>query len=405
MALKQKFTEFLPLITGLNNVFQVKIYDATQTELPTLAQEIAITQGQFSITGQPLPQDVCIELDDKENKTTKLEVVFEKNSILPQQKSLYRELSKTIKKDSDEFLIINILEGDRNARPLSNLIIGVIKITGKDLNSDLIKGSDIELQITLTDSRELQVSVYLVMTQQEFKNVFSVSEKHINLARLKEQFVDLEHEIRHSIRTFSVDENDVWAIQAHQYVKELERYKEDVHLLTENDNTDKKYVIAEAIQRISQEYDKLGGEDRLQNLRHEYLDIKELAEQYLPSVDFRKDELKQEFNRICQNEPSIMISRNAARLEKAIEFMDNFIYKVMMNNLSHLIAKFEEFKNYSPDSYTNYKGAQIIFQHAQKALEAEQFFEFRQLVYNITHLFTNYNFKALNDDFQGTGIG
>jgi molecular chaperone DnaK len=405
VPLKQKFTDFLPLITGLNNIFQFKIYDANQTELLGLNQEIAITQGQFSISGQPLPQDICIEIDDKENKTTKLEVIFEKNSILPQQKSLYRQLSKTILKDSDDFIIINILEGDRNARPLSNLIIGVIKITGKDLTSDLIKGSDIELKVMMTDSRELQVSVYLVMTQQEFKNVFSVSEKHINLARLKEQFIDLENEIRQSIRMFSVNDNDVWAIQAHQYLNEMERYRVDVQQLTEKDNTDKKYVISETIQRISQEYDKLGGEDRMQTLRSEYLDIKEQVEEHLATVDFRKDELKQEFSRICQNETSIMLSRNPARLEKAIAGMDNFVYKVMMNNISHLIAKFEEFKSYPPETYSNYKGAQIISAQAQKALEAEKFFEFRQLVYNITHLFANDYFKAVNDDFQGTGIG
>lgn len=404
-TLKSKFTEFLPLLSGVNNIFRLKIYDAAQNEVRSLSQQLTISQGQFSINGQPLPQDVCIELDDKDNKTTKLEIVFEKNSILPQQKSLYREISKTIKQGSDDFIVINILEGDRNARPLSNLIIGVIRITGKDLSSDLIKGSDIELQITMTDSRELQVSAYLVMTQQEFKNVFSVSEKHIDLARLKEQFVDLEREIRHNIKLFSLDQNDVLAIQAHQYINELDRYKEEVQQLTEEDTTDKKYVIAEAIQRISREYDKLGGEDRLQSLRLEYLDLKEQAGQYILSVDFKKEELKQEFGRICQNEASIMRSRNPARLAKEIERLDDFTYKVLMNKLSFLISQFETFKGYDKASYTNYNGAKVIIKQAQKALDAEQYLEFRQQVYNITHLFVNDYYKPINDDFQGTGIG
>ncbi len=105
---------------------------------------------------------------------------------------MYREISKTIKKGSKDSIIINILEGDKNSRASSNLTIGCIEISGKDLDTDLIKGSDIELQIHLTDSRVLNTVVYLVMTQQEFKNVFSVSEKQINIARLKEQYVELK---------------------------------------------------------------------------------------------------------------------------------------------------------------------------------------------------------------------
>lgn len=403
--LKSKFTEFLPLLSNVTNVFYLRIYDRHSNELKDSAQEMQITHGQFSIAGQPLPQDICIEIDDKENNTTKLEVIFEKNTVLPQKKSLYRTISKTIKQGSDDSIVINILEGDRMARPLSNLVVACITISGKDLNSDLIKGSDIELQITMSDNRELDTEVYLVMTQQEFKNVFSVSEKHINLDRLKEQFIDLEHEIRNSIKMFSNTEEDVWAIQANNFLKELMQYKDELFRLKENDATDTKYVIAEMLNRVSRAYDKLGGEDRMERLRYEYLDAKEYVENHLEMVDFKKEEIRQRYANLLKSEHQVLISKNPSILERATEKMHDLGWDILWNTLGYIISRYEGFKELPESDYKNYSGAKTIFKSADAALAAERHHEFRQHVYSLTHLLHYTDFKIQNTDFKGTGIG
>ena len=405
VPVKSKFTEFLPLINNVNNIFYLRLYDEDQDEIKAALQEITITQGQFNIAGQPIPQDICIEVDDKENHTTKLEVIFEKNAVLPQKKTLYREISKTIKQGSEDSIIINILEGDRNARALSNLVIACIEISGKELTSDLIKGSDIELQITMSDNRELHTEVFLVMTQQEFKNAFSLSEKHVNIDRLKEQFIDLENEIRNSIKMFSYDENDVWAIQANDFLKELMQHKNELFKLKEDDRTDAKYVIAEVLNRVSQAYDKLGGEDRLERLRYEYLEAKEYIENHLPMADFKKEELAQSYSKLLKGEHQVLISRNPSILEKATEKMNSLAWDILWNTLSYIISRYEGFKGLKPDEFKNYQGVQPIFRSADQALSGERYHEFRQHVYSITHLLVHNEYKIQNDDFKGTGIG
>ncbi len=278
---KSKFTEFLPLMPSVKNTFFLRFFDETNNEVKSLAEEIIITHGQFSISGQPLPRDICIELDDKENNTTKLELVFEKNSILPQKKTLYRTISKTIQKGQDDKIIINILEGDRYTRATSNLVIGCIEISGKTLTSDLIKGSDIEIQITMSESRALSIEVYLVMTQQDYKNVFSMTEKHTSVIRLKEQYAELENELRNGLRSFSVADKSVWTEQTNTLLDELLGHKKNILKLKENDKSDSKYIIADALYRISQEYDKLGGNDRLESLQFEYFEAKDFAETHV----------------------------------------------------------------------------------------------------------------------------
>jgi molecular chaperone DnaK len=405
VTLKARFTEFLPLLPNINNQFTLRLYDAAGKELPSLMQELAITQGQYNIAGQPLPKDICIEVDDRENNTTRLEMIFEKNSILPLKKTLYREISKTIKKGSDEKVIINILEGDRYARPLSNLAIGCVEISGRDLKSDLIKGSDIEMHFLMTDNRELITEVFLVMTGQEFKNVFSLSEKQISISRLKEQFNDLETEIRSTVKSFNYEAQDVWAIQTNAMLDELLSHKKDLQKLKEKERSDKKYVIAEAVSRISQAYDKVGGNERLQQLQTEYLNTRDYIEQLLHGCDHEKDKLTTRFKQLSQNENQLLLTRNPSILQRAIEQLNKLGWDIHWNTNGFLIVQFQHMKAAPPESFKQYSAAKTIFKMGDQALEAERFFEFRQHVYNLTHLLHHEERYQVTKDFKGTGIG
>jgi molecular chaperone DnaK len=406
IPLKAKFTEFIPLLPQVVNPFTIKIFDQNNNELTNLSQEFSITHGQFNIAGQPLPKDICIEIDDPENNTTKLELIFEKNSVLPLRKTLYREISKTIKKGSSDKIIINIIEGDKFARPVSNLTIGCIEIGGKDLNSDLIKGSDIELLVQISDNRTLNTEAFLVMTQQSFKNVFTISEKHISVDRLKEQYNILETEIRNSVKYFTYESNEIWEIEANQLLSELLSHRNDVFKLKEKEHSDKKYIIAEAVSRISQAYDKIGGNDRLQSLQSEYLDAKEYVEQHLPSVDYERDKMQSKYQQLIRNEAQILLTRNPSILNKAIEQMNKLAWDVLYNMNSYLIVRYEQIKSLDNNDFKNHHAAQAIFKIADQALQQERFHEFRQHVYNLTHLL-RYEKSSLNSttDFKGTGIG
>ena len=406
VPLKSKFTEFLPLLPNISNTFKLRIFDANNSEIQSAMQEIVITQGQYSISGQPLPKDICIEVDDSENNTTRLEVVFEKNSVLPLRKTLYRVISKTITKGNNESIIINILEGDRFARSISNLPIGSIEISGKQLTSDLIKGSDIEIRISISDNRELSVQTYLVMTQQEFNSTFSISEKHVNVARLREQYSDLEAEMRSSMRQFSSNENSVWVVQAENLLKELKSYRSDLFKLKENDSTDKRYVIAEAISRISREFDNIGGQGRLEVLQSDYIRTKEYLEELLPSVDIEKESLHSRYRKIVENENHILRSRNPSILKRAIDLLNDLHLDALWNTNTSVVSWFYFYKSYRPESYTNYKAAQAIFAAAEKAIERQQFLELRRLLVNLYSLMKDVNVQSNKEikHFKGTGI-
>jgi molecular chaperone DnaK len=403
-SLRAKKTEFLPLIPSVTNLFTLSIYDNAHLELKELGQTISIAQGKYTIDGQPLPHDISIEVDDVENKTTRLEIIFERNSLLPQKRTLYREISKTIKKGTKDSIIINILEGDKSARPLSNLTIGCIEISGKDLKTDLVKGSDIEIQLHITDSRVLNTSVFLVMTQQEFKNVFSISEKQINLERLKEQYNLLEEELSNTVKEFQYNENDIWEIKASSLLEELQSVEQKLFKLKQADKSDEKYVIAEKIMRLSQAADKLGGNERISQLIEEYFTNKERVQEAINGVDFEKDELRKQFLRIEQSEDSFIRSKNVSFISNKMQQLYDLYWRALSNTTGFLISKFVEFREYDASSFKDYSAAKSIIKMASVALEKEKYSEFRQYVFSLSRLLHTADYN-INTDFKGTGIG
>lgn len=407
ITLKSKFTEFLPLLTNTLNHFIIQIYSSNGEKINSFTEEFSINQGQFHISGQPLPKDICIEIDDQENYKTKLEVIFEKNSILPLKKTLYREVSKTVVKGSEDSIVINLLEGDRFARAISNLPIGCIEITGKDLTSDLIKGSDIEIQISISDDRELKVNTFLVMTQQEFTNNFSISEKHISISRLKEQYQDLEKELRKNLKDFNFNQNEIWAIELENLLKKLEISGKQLMTLKENDATDKRYILADTVARISQEVDKIGGKERLSNLQFKYIEIKEYIEEILSSADENKEILSQRYTKIIEKENDILKSKNSSFLQKNIELLEDLQWEILWNTYSFIIGRFYALQSLQPEGYKNYKAAQQFIKAGEDAIKSSHYKELKRLTIDLIYLTkqSDYHKQEDNKKFKGTGIG
>lgn len=62
--------------------------DAAGNQVPTSLAEIQVAHGKYSVAGQTLPQDICIEIDSEDEQfSTKLDCIFSRNALLPAKKS------------------------------------------------------------------------------------------------------------------------------------------------------------------------------------------------------------------------------------------------------------------------------------------------------------------------------
>jgi molecular chaperone DnaK len=400
-----RISEFLPLLPGSKNRFTIRFTDAHNDPVAVDHPPIEIQQGKFNVAGQPLPNDICLEVDDLENNRTKLQVIFERNSLLPLRKTIYKEITRTIAKGSADELVINVLEGTRHSRPHSNLNIGSIEIKGSELKSDLARGSDVEIRFEMNESRDISISAYLAMSDQEFRNVFSTSEKHVSLPRLRDDLGSLLREMKRELRgTRDQEETPEWSDGLRQCIIEAEHLQRQLEDLSEKDQTDRKWQISEEHRRLSSRYDALGSEQRVYALQSEYLGLKNWANEQLPHVDFDQDKLVAEYDRIVQDERAFLQARSASVLNTKIDAFRKLRNRIVSNTRHYIINIFLSVSTYPKEWFKKPAVAESLIRQGEEALTQERFELLRTITINLTHLVDGDD-ELETIRIKGTGIG
>jgi len=145
-----------------SNGFSVQIFDETGNKLECEPNSISILQG-LKIAEPPLPYDIgvsalVISLDKEElmvpilKKGTPLPAVEKKEFVVPKNLRPGK---------SEDVLNIIVWEGQGGIRPIRNVIMGIMEISGDMLSSLLPAGNKVEITIRMDESRNTKVSAYL----------------------------------------------------------------------------------------------------------------------------------------------------------------------------------------------------------------------------------------------------
>ena len=318
--LSERINEDLPLVENAYNFFTLTVYDSQNNIIKTDIEPIGINSG-FGISGQPLPEDICLEVDDYDNPgQTRLELIFQKNTILPTKKTRTFPLNKNILKGSEDDVIrVNVLQGSHLSLPESNKSMGYILINGKHLKRDISKGSDIEVSISISESQDLTVAVYLNMSDQEFKETFNPKERHTPILLLKEQVENLSSRLDEEIELATEKEDYETAGALSKVKKEMETVEDETEKLTDDDVTDKRYQLEDKKRKIAQEIDSATKNKRLQKATDYYYETKEECEQLIDNSG--NDHERKTFNDIVSQESAFMATKSPLKIqEKSDEF-------------------------------------------------------------------------------------
>ena len=338
--LSDRINEDLPLVEGAYNFFTLAVYDEQNNVIETDIEPIGINSG-FGISGQPLPEDICLEVDDYDNPgETRLELVFQKNTILPSKKILSYPLNKTIIKGSeDEVIRVNILEGSHLALPEANKGIGFMQITGKNLSRDVSKGSDIEITITISESRDLSISAYLNMADQEFKQTFNPKERHIPIQELKGQVEDLSEKLELEIQEATDKEDYETAGALDKLKKEMETVSEETENLTNDDVTDKRYQLEDKKRKIAQEIDSATKNKRMQQVKAHYYEIKEECLKMLDENG--NDHERKTYNDIVAQENAFFATNSPLKIQEKSDEMHSILSRIRWRTPEFLTGIFQ----------------------------------------------------------------
>ena len=374
----QKISEFVPLLPKATNSFSLFLFDENQNQIFSKAN-ISIKHGLYSIAGQPIPNDICLELDEQSGKSY-MEIIFKKNDILPLKKTIYKTISKNILKNSDDKLIINVVEGNAGSMIGSNLTIGYIEICGHDLTQDLLKGMDIELNFKVSESRDLNIGVFINALDLEINEVFNPHQRKISIDKLSSEIKQTLDEINDEIEAESPNEN-------FEYLAKLKRYLDHLSVLyneaLENKNdlvTDKKYQIDELKKIIIQEFDDIIRHKHVLGELEEYQNTKNAFAYYLDKASLRQ---RDEYEKIIRNEKEVLQSSNKYIIRKKNQELENLLDNIYSTQDESYVDYFYYLRFQSDDNYKNTQKSNKLIELGENALNNHNFVELKSICHQL----------------------
>lgn len=395
------FSEFVPLLEGRLNQFKVQLLNSA-LEVLKVIDPLSINHGSYSVNGQPLPNDICMEVDDLDASATRLERIFAKGSILPLKKKIYKTASKTILKKSKSNLAINVIEGRSNGLPSSGLSIGYIEIFGEDLEDDLIKGTDIEIELEISESRELKINVFLQSCDQEFENVFSESERSISVNKINTEINTVLSDVEAVIKTANANENFEYSNKLESIRVGLIEIQIEASMINDDDISDTKFQLDDRKRKLIQDFDDLTRNEIVAKEIEEYNDTKADLEYHLNQNE--NERYKTKYQRIIQNEKEVINSLDRYLIRSKIKELEDLFNAIIQSSDENFISYYLGLKLY--DNFTNKRKAEKLFDQGDKALEQKDYKVIRHVVYGLSalvHENDRHQRKDFNDNSK-TGL-
>lgn len=339
MALSPRISEDLPLQIDAYNLFSLKVYDEHNNPVPTNLNTIQIAQGKYGVIGQPIPEDLSLVLDDIANSDQRLATIFRRNTILPATCKITPEASKTLIHGSDEAIRIMVVEGPSENHYSANIVVGYLEIRAKDLKRDLHRGTDIELEFTLSVSRELSVKAYVTSLGKEFALVFQPESHHVPVDVLCEQIEELETRI---------EQEQTEAIENQDYVKAdklkdllrgpVRTAREGSLRLTEGDVTDERHKLDAQKRKIAQEFSQLTVGKRIERLRAEYQDAKTETSDIVNQSG--NDSERKQLNEVIAQEHVFLNSTTPQKIEERISQLSSLRFEILLRTPDFVLGWF-----------------------------------------------------------------
>ena len=159
-----KFFETLPLRKGKTSAFQIFLLDKSQNPVPTFPDHFEITQG-MSISSAPIPRNIGVvyskmQLSGGLGYKEQCQVYFKAGSTLPLKHTETFKTLREVRLGTANELPIKVYEGDSSNIDF-NRILTTLSIDGNALPYSLPEGSDIEITISINESREFEVEAYI----------------------------------------------------------------------------------------------------------------------------------------------------------------------------------------------------------------------------------------------------
>ena len=384
--LTNRISEDLPLVKNSYNFFRLTVLDDKNNVVETDSELIGIAQGKYNVAGQPLPHDICLETDNDpelETNSTKLDLFFQKNTILPQKRVKQYTLHKSIIKGSEEKIVINILEGPQSSLPEANQSIGYIEIDGKKVSRDILRGTEIEITLEMSESRDLKVTVYIPMSDQQFSEVFNPSQRHLPVGKLQDEVETLNEKLEIEIEE-AVDREDYeTAEQLTSLKKKVDALVMNSNSLTSDDVTIKMYQLENTKREIAQEIDNATRDKRISALKIKYNEDKDWCKKIVDENG--NDHDHKIYGEIIGREQVFLNSITPVKIMEAIGELIDLGSNILWRTPDFLVARFRRLIE-KPQLFNDQEQSKSLIEAGNLAITNKNFDRLREINWGLISL-------------------
>lgn len=370
--LKEKITEELPLVKKAYNFFKLTVYDKFNNVVSTDAETIGIGEG-IDPTSITSPADICLQIDDNNSifgvTRTSLTLIVAKNTAIPTRQTIIRAVNKTIVKGSDEKVTINILEGAKENLPEVNRSIGFLEITGKQIVRDLYKGSEVEITVNISESRDITATVYFRMIDQEFNVPFKIEKRTTTVKWLSSEVEELSNKLDSEIAEAEEVQDYETAAKLTKLKKATKDLGNETGKLSEDDVTDDRYKLENKKRTLAKELDEATKDKQLKKAKAQYSEAKESC---LKVVNESGNDYERKIvEDIVRQENQFLYSSSPRQIVEKSDELQAVYMQVLWRTPSFLIAIFKDLvTNHSP-SMNNPEQVRSYVDAGKYAIESE----------------------------------
>jgi len=361
VELKQKMDFDLPIGARTYNVFKIEVQDSTGDQVAVNEGEVHINSG-VTVAGQPLPDDISLEVDDLDTGLTKLQPLFRKNTILPVSTSIRRPVTKSIAAGELDGFRFRIVEGPSENPVAANNTVGYWELAGKELAKDVLKGSDIDLEIEIDESRIITIRAYLAMSDQSFEKSFSLTMVDLKPSVLIEDAEAFNTTLAKEL------ENHTDSIEFRAIEKRASELQWEIGQLTDDDVRDEKQKLANELGSLVSDFHAATKEGTVIKAKREYHERKQACQEI---VQEHGTEQEHKFLReILAEEEGVLNSQSLSLITQATESLTNLYYEIVWRTPGFLRSYCEFLKN-SRDEFVDQIQGQALLKATEDAVDDE----------------------------------
>lgn len=391
-----KFFDTLALEPRKTNLFWIYLFDSAGNAVPAFPDSFSITNG-LTVSGSPLPDGIGVVYAKRAfasdfQLTEVCDPFFEKNNIPPlKHTETYKTINK-LEKGQDNKLPIKIYEGDSKI-PDRNTIITQVHIDGKKLPYDLPEASEIDITISVDESRTITVEAYIPSVEMSFNARADIHSQEIKPEELKKE-LDAQRERVESISdSFTAEEGKIIRSRIDTIGTSIKNSELD---------DDERSKADRDLRELKMQLDEIESDRAMPQLKKDYEQLIIDVQSFIDALDDM--ELRQRsvemFELLCRESEKAIKDGDKALLMRTIEQIRELGVRSLTINPSFWVWQLQQIKE-SSDELTNQQDGAYYIKKAEEAISRNDVDELQRCVRNLMDLLPTETQEEIRSNISG----